>query len=92
MYSGRMFFADYLNGMGANIVVADPHRVVVTGKTRLTGRTLASPDLRAGMAYVVAGLCADGETIVENVRHIDRGYPHIEEVLTALGADITRIT
>ena len=91
MYSGRMFFADYLNGMGANIVVADPHRVIVTGKTHLTGRTLASPDLRAGMAYVVAGLCAGGETIVENIRHIDRGYPHIEEVLSRLGADITRI-
>lgn len=91
MYSGRMFFTDYLNGMGANIVVADPHRVIVTGKTRLTGRTLASPDLRAGMAYVVAGLCAEGETIVENVRHIDRGYPHIEEVLSGLGADIIRI-
>ncbi len=90
MYPGRMFFADYLNGMGANIIIADPHRVIVNGKTTLHRRTLASPDLRAGMAYVAAGLAAEGETIVENARHIDRGYPHIEQVLTALGAKITR--
>jgi UDP-N-acetylglucosamine 1-carboxyvinyltransferase len=90
MYPGRMFFADYLNGMGANIIIADPHRVIVNGKTTLHRRTLASPDLRAGMAYVAAGLAAEGETIVENVRHIDRGYPEIEHVLSALGADITR--
>ncbi|HBB37662.1 MAG: UDP-N-acetylglucosamine 1-carboxyvinyltransferase [Candidatus Magasanikbacteria bacterium GW2011_GWD2_43_18] len=90
MYPGRMFFADYLNGMGANIIIADPHRVIVNGKTPLVRRTLASPDLRAGMAYVAAGLCAEGETIVENIRHIDRGYPEIEKVLTALGATITR--
>lgn len=90
MYPGRMFFADYLNGMGANIIIADPHRVIVNGKTPLVRRTLASPDLRAGMAYVAAGLIAEGETIVENVRHIDRGYPAIEEVLSSLGADISR--
>ena len=76
--------------MGANIIIADPHRVIVNGKTPLVRRTLASPDLRAGMAYVAAGLCAEGETIVENIRHIDRGYPEIEKVLTALGATITR--
>lgn len=91
MYSGRMFFADYLNGMGANIVISDPHRVVVNGVTPLHGRTLASPDLRAGMAYVAAGLCASGTTTVENIRHIDRGYPHLESILQELGADITRI-
>jgi len=91
MYPGRMFFADYLNGMGANIIIADPHRVIVNGKTQLHRRILASPDLRAGMAYVAAGLCAEGETTVENIRHIDRGYPHIEEVLTSLGATIKRV-
>ncbi len=90
MYPGRMFFADYLNGMGANIIIADPHRVIVNGKTTLHRRILASPDLRAGMAYVAAGLAAEGKTTVENIRHIDRGYPHLDELLRSLGADITR--
>ncbi len=90
MYSGRMFFADYLNGMGAHITVADPYRVIVNGKTVLKGRTLQSPDLRAGMAYVAAGLCAKGITVVEGIEHIDRGYPNIEEVLRSLGAKIER--
>lgn len=90
MYPGRMFFADYLNGMGANIIIADPHRVVVNGKTPLKRRILASPDLRAGMAYVAAALVAEGTSIVENIRHIDRGYPALEDVLTSLGAHITR--
>lgn len=91
MYSGRMFFADYLNGMRANIVIADPHRVVVNGNTNLKGRTVQAPDLRAGMAYVAAGLCAEGKTIVENIEHIERGYPHMEEVLKKLGAQIRRL-
>jgi UDP-N-acetylglucosamine 1-carboxyvinyltransferase len=91
MYPGRMFFADYLNGMGANIIIADPHRVVVNGETKLHGGKLYAPDLRAGMAYVAAGLAANGETIVESVEHIDRGYPAIEETLKKLGAHITRI-
>lgn len=91
MYPGRMFFADYLNGLGANIIIADPHRVIVNGPSRLHGGTLYSPDLRAGMAYVAAGLVAQGETIVENIEHIDRGYPEIEVVLKKLGADIRRI-
>ena len=90
MYPGRMFFADYLNGMGANIIIADPHRVIVNGKTQLSRRILASPDLRAGMAYVAAGLCAEGETTVENIRHIDRGYPAIEDVISSLGGKIIR--
>lgn len=90
MYPGRMFFADFLNGMGANIIIADPHRVIVNGKTQLNRRILASPDLRAGMAYVAAGLTAKGQTTVENIRHIDRGYPSIEKVLTKLGANIIR--
>lgn len=91
MYPGRMFFADYLNGMGANIIIADPHRVVVNGQTKLKGRRLQATDLRAGMAYVAAALAADGESVVDAVEHIDRGYPAIEEVLKSLGADITRV-
>ncbi|MCA9385283.1 UDP-N-acetylglucosamine 1-carboxyvinyltransferase [Candidatus Dojkabacteria bacterium] len=92
MYPGRMFFANYLNGMGANIILADPHRIIVNGKTSLTGaKGLQSPDLRAGMAFVAAGLCAEGETVVESVEHIERGYPNIDSVLKSLGADITRI-
>ncbi|KKW41748.1 MAG: UDP-N-acetylglucosamine 1-carboxyvinyltransferase [Candidatus Magasanikbacteria bacterium GW2011_GWA2_56_11] len=90
MYPGRMFFADYLNGMGANIIIADPHRVVVNGRTPLEGRPLQAPDLRAGMAYVAAGLAAAGRTTVESVEHIDRGYPHLESTLQKLGAQITR--
>ncbi len=92
MYPGRMFFADYLNGMGANIVIADPHRVIVNGPTLLHGAKLSSPDLRAGMAYVAAGLVARGQTVVDTIEHIDRGYPAIETVLHKLGADITRIS
>lgn len=91
MYPGRMFFADYLNGMGANIIIADPHRVIVNGPTKLHGAKLYAPDLRAGMAYVAAGLAATGTTTVEAIEHIDRGYPNIEATLQALGAKITRV-
>lgn len=91
MYPGRMFFADFLNGMGANIVIADPHRVVVNGPTILKGAHLYAPDIRAGMAYVAAGLVAKGTTIVEAVEHIDRGYPSIEKTLSSLGAVIKRL-
>jgi UDP-N-acetylglucosamine 1-carboxyvinyltransferase len=91
MYPGRMFFADFMNGMGANIIIADPHRVVVKGKTKLHGRTLSSNDLRAGMAYVAAGLVASGKTIVQHAEHIDRGYPNLEVVLKSLGARIERV-
>lgn len=92
MYPGRMFFANYINGMGANIITADPHRIMVNGKTKLKGGiTLDSPDLRAGMAYVVSALCAEGETRVTNIDHIFRGYPNIDIVLNSLGAEITRV-
>ncbi|MBP9759119.1 UDP-N-acetylglucosamine 1-carboxyvinyltransferase [Candidatus Dojkabacteria bacterium] len=92
MYPGRMFFANYINGMGANIITADPHRIMVNGKTKLKGGiTLDSPDLRAGMAYVVSALCAEGETKVTNIDHIFRGYPNIDIVLNSLGAEITRV-
>ncbi len=92
MYPGRMFFANYLNGMGASIIIADPHRLVVNGATKLHGMCgLQAPDIRAGVAYVAAALCAEGETTIENVEHIDRGYPNIENTLLKLGADIKRI-
>lgn len=90
MYPGRMFFANYLNGMGANIIMCDPHRIVVNGKTQLAGRKLLAPDLRAGMAYVAAALCASGQSVIDYVEHIDRGYPKMEERLGLLGADIVR--
>ena len=86
-----MFFADFLNGMGANIVIADPHRVVVNGPTPLKAAHLYAPDLRAGMAFVAAGLVAKGTTTVEAIEHIDRGYPSIEKTLSALGASIKRV-
>ncbi len=91
MYPGRMLFPDFLNGMGANIVIADPHRVVVNGPTPLKATHLYAPDLRAGMAFVAAGLVAKGTTVVEAAEHIDRGYPSIEKTLSALGASIKRV-
>lgn len=90
MYPGRMFFANYLNGLGANIIMCDPHRLVVSGRTQLQGRKLFTPDLRAGMAYVAAALCAEGVSVIGNIEHIDRGYPKLEEVLSKLGANIAR--
>ena len=91
MYPARMVFAEYLNGMGANIFSADSYRIVVNGPTPLTSRRLVAPDLRAGMAYVAAALTARGRSTIENVEHIDRGYPHMEIILSALGARIKRI-
>lgn len=91
MYPGRMFFANYLNGMGANIILADPHRIVVNGKSNLYGTVLSSPDLRAGMAYVTAALCANGESTIQNIEHIERGYPKLDEIIKSLGGDIERI-
>ncbi len=91
MYPARLVFAEYLNGMGANIFTADSHRIVVNGPTSLKARRLAAPDLRAGMAYVAAALTADGRSTIENIEHIDRGYPHLEKTLVALGARIKRI-
>ena len=76
--------------MGAGIVVCDPHRVLVTGPSRLHGTTLASPDIRAGMALLIAALCAKGESVIHNAQTIDRGYERVEERLRALGADIVR--
>ncbi|MEI6564762.1 MAG: UDP-N-acetylglucosamine 1-carboxyvinyltransferase [bacterium] len=90
MFESRMYFVDYLIGMGAGVVVCDPHRVLVTGPSRLNGLNMASPDIRAGMALLIAALCAKGESVINNAQTIDRGYERIEERLRALGADIVR--
>ncbi len=91
MFEGRMFFVDKLINMGARIVLCDPHRAVVVGPSRLHGERLESPDIRAGMALLLAALTADGRSIINNIRQIDRGYERIEEKLQALGARIERV-
>jgi UDP-N-acetylglucosamine 1-carboxyvinyltransferase len=90
MFENRLVFADKLVGMGARIIACDPHRVVVNGPTRLYGQRLESPDIRAGMAMLLAALAADGESIIGNVGQIDRGYERIDERLRTLGANIER--
>jgi UDP-N-acetylglucosamine 1-carboxyvinyltransferase len=90
MFESRMYFVDHLMAMGANIIQCDPHRVVVIGPTRLHASTLTSPDIRAGMAMLIAACCAEGESIIKNAQVIDRGYEAIEDRLAALGADIVR--
>ncbi|MDD3487300.1 MAG: UDP-N-acetylglucosamine 1-carboxyvinyltransferase [Candidatus Moranbacteria bacterium] len=91
IFESRLMFTDALNLMGANIVMNDPHRVTVNGPSKLIGRKIASPDLRAGITLVLAGLIANGKTRIENIYQIDRGYERIEERLKKLGADIKRI-
>ena len=90
MFESRLFFVDKLVSMGARIILCDPHRAVVTGPAQLFGQRLESPDIRAGMAMVIAALCAEGESSIGNIRQIDRGYERIDERLRALGADIER--
>ncbi len=91
MYDGRLFFVDKLIAMGAQIILCDPHRVVVIGPSRLVGQPVSSPDIRAGMALVLAALAANGTTTIGNVRQIDRGYENIDEKLRKLGAHIERV-
>lgn len=91
MFEGRLFFTDRLVNMGARIILCDPHRVLVQGPTALRGdQTISSPDIRAGMAMVLAALCARGTTEIRNIVQIDRGYSRLEEKLRALGAHIQR--
>ena len=90
LFESRMYFVDNLMAMGANIIQCDPHRVVVSGASKLHGARLSSPDIRAGMAMLIAACCADGESVIENAQIIDRGYESIDERLRALGADIRR--
>ena len=91
MFESRMYFVDSLINMGAQIVQCDPHRVVVRGVSRLRGAKILSPDIRAGMALLVAGLCAEGVTTIANAESIDRGYEPVERALSELGARITRV-
>ena len=91
LFESRMFFVDKLIGMGARIVLCDPHRAVVSGPAKLRGSTLVSPDVRAGMAMVIAAMCARGASTIHNVYQIERGYEHLTERLTALGACIRRL-
>lgn len=92
IYDGRLFYTDMLNTMGARITLMDPYRAVVYGATELRGKLVVSPDLRAGIAMVIAGLVAQGTTTIEHIYHIDRGYEHIEHRLRNINADITRIS
>ena len=90
MFESRLYFVDHLKQLGARIVQCDPHRVVVTGPSALAGGTVTSPDIRAGIALVIAALCAKGETTILNAESIDRGYVSVETSLGTLGADIAR--
>ncbi len=90
LYESRLYFVDRLISMGARIVLCDPHRAVVIGPAQLYGQNLVSPDIRAGMALLIAALCAEGESVIQNVDQIDRGYERIESRFLALGADIRR--
>lgn len=92
MFESRMFFVDKLIGMGARIVLCDPHRVIVAGPSQLQGATVESPDIRAGMAMLLAALCANGESVINNVGQIERGYERIDQRLNALGANIVRVS
>jgi len=94
MFESRLFFTDKLIDMGAQIILCDPHRAVVVGHNfehQLRARRMSSPDIRAGIALLIAALSADGTSRIDNVEQIDRGYEHIEQRLNALGAKITRI-
>jgi UDP-N-acetylglucosamine 1-carboxyvinyltransferase len=91
MFENRLFFVDKLVSMGARIILCDPHRAVVTGPAKLYGQRMASPDIRAGMAMLIASLCAEGVSTIGNVGEIDRGYERIDERLRALGARIERV-
>ncbi len=91
MFEGRMFFIDKLVSMGARIILCDPHRCIVEGPRRLVGETLESPDIRAGLALVLAALAAEGSSTIRNIGQIDRGYERIEDKLRSLGAAIERV-
>jgi UDP-N-acetylglucosamine 1-carboxyvinyltransferase len=91
MFESRLFWVDRLIAMGARIVLCDPHRAVVVGPSKLRGHTLASPDIRAGMALVIAALVAEGESVIHNIRQVERGYQNLHTRLRELGADVERI-
>ena len=90
MFESRMFYVDKLIGMGAKIILCDPHRAVVNGPSRLAGSDLVSPDVRAGMAMLIAAMCAEGRSCIQNVYQIERGYENLTQRLQSLGARISR--
>jgi len=90
MFESRLFFVDKLIGMGASIILCDPHRAVIVGKSQLYGASMSSPDIRAGMALLTAALAAQGKSVINGIEQIDRGYQQIDARLNALGAKITR--
>jgi UDP-N-acetylglucosamine 1-carboxyvinyltransferase len=91
LFENRLFFVDKLVTMGARIILCDPHRAVVSGPAKLYGERMESPDIRAGMAMLIASLCAEGRSTIGNIGQIDRGYERIDERLRALGARIERV-
>jgi UDP-N-acetylglucosamine 1-carboxyvinyltransferase len=91
MYETRMFFIDWLIRMGADIILCDPHRAVVNGPAKLKGANVTSPDVRAGMALVIAALCAQGPSKIQNIYQIERGYEQLAEKLLGVGASIVRV-
>ena len=90
MFPGRMYWVSSLEGMGARLILCDPHRVVVVGPSQLYATELRSPDIRAGMALLSAMLCAKGRSVMNNIEQVDRGYEALDERLRALGAKIER--
>lgn len=91
IFEGRLNYIEDLNRMGANIIMCDPQRIIIYGPTSLRAREMESPDLRAGLGFILAALCAYGESVIHGVYKIDRGYERVEERLQKLGADICRI-
>ena len=91
MYESRLFFVDSLIAMGAKIILCDPHRAVVMGPAKLHGARVSSPDIRAGITMLIAALCADGNSVIQNIGQIDRGFERIDERLRKLGAKIERV-
>ena len=91
MFESRIYFTDRLISMGANAIVCDPHRVVISGRSQLHGVTMSSPDIRAGMAMVIAALCARGESTIHSAEVIYRGYENLVGKLAAIGANIEEI-
>ena len=91
MYESRLYWVDRLISMGARVIVCDPHRALVTGPAKLYGQSVSSPDIRAGMALLLAALVAEGRSVIQNAQQIDRGYERIDERLRQLGASIERV-
>ncbi|PKA10540.1 UDP-N-acetylglucosamine 1-carboxyvinyltransferase, partial [Leptospira meyeri] len=92
LFESRLFFVDNIIAMGAQIILCDPHRAIVIGANRLYGQRVASPDIRAGMAMIIAALCAEGQSEIHNIVQIDRGFESIDTRLRSLGAQIERVS